>query len=165
MAKRSREAFELATTESNGTDDSDDLVTLQSGHDEPSNELSSQKILHLTLEKSSNETLPKMLCSLPPHREPVAFDSPDDYEVHYKKEHSNRCIECRKNFPSEHLLNLHIEENHDALVSVMRDRGERTVSFSMLDLLVYWLIVLVCMFRGRLRAKMLDSAEAANAHD
>jgi hypothetical protein len=25
-------------------------------------------------------------------------------------------------------LNLHIEENHDALVSVRRERGEKTVS-------------------------------------
>lgn len=38
----------------------------------------------------------------------------------------NRCVECRKNFPTEHFLNLHIEENHDALVGVRKDRGERT---------------------------------------
>jgi len=40
----------------------------------------------------------------------------------------NRCLECRRNFPTEHFLNLHIEENHDALVSVRRERGEKTVS-------------------------------------
>ncbi|KAF4975281.1 hypothetical protein FZEAL_7912 [Fusarium zealandicum] len=69
-----------------------------------------------------------MRCSLPPHREPLAFKTYDDYEVHYNKSHTNRCLECRKNFPSEHLLNVHIEEYHDPLVFVKREKGEHTYS-------------------------------------
>jgi len=69
-----------------------------------------------------------MRCSLPPHRDTLCFASFEDYEIHYKKDHTNRCLECRKNFPTEHFLNLHIEENHDALVSVKKERGDRTYS-------------------------------------
>lgn len=67
-----------------------------------------------------------MRCSLPPHRGTLTFATYEEYDVHYAKTHVNRCLECRKNFPTEHFLNLHIEENHDSLVSVRRDRGERT---------------------------------------
>ncbi|KAJ4311235.1 hypothetical protein N0V84_010560 [Fusarium piperis] len=69
-----------------------------------------------------------MRCNLPPHREPLAFKTYDEYEVHYNKSHTNRCLECRKNFPSEHLLNVHIEECHDPLVTVKREKGEHTYS-------------------------------------
>lgn len=68
-----------------------------------------------------------MRCALPGHREPMAFRTYAEYEAHYHKTHTNRCGECRKNFPSEHLLNLHIEEAHDAFAAVLREKGERTV--------------------------------------
>lgn len=86
---------------------------------------SSSKIVHL--DESTGEGLTIMRCSLPGHHRALSFLSYDDYEMHYKKSHMNRCLECRKNFPSEHFLNLHIEENHDALVSVRKDRGEKIV--------------------------------------
>lgn len=70
-----------------------------------------------------------MKCSLPPHRDPVTFRTYAEYEAHYNKFHTNRCLECRKNFPSEHLLGIHIEECHDPLIVVRRDKGEHTVSF------------------------------------
>lgn len=69
-----------------------------------------------------------MRCSLPPHREPIGFRFYDDYETHYHNFHTNRCIECRKNFPTDHLLNVHIEECHDPLARVAREKGEHTVS-------------------------------------
>ncbi|KAG6017974.1 hypothetical protein E4U54_008523 [Claviceps lovelessii] len=69
-----------------------------------------------------------MKCSLPPHRELLAFNSYQEYESHYNTFHTNRCLECRKNFPSEHLLSVHIEESHDPLVRVKRDKGEHTYS-------------------------------------
>ncbi|PYH74095.1 uncharacterized protein BO88DRAFT_483206 [Aspergillus vadensis CBS 113365] len=67
-----------------------------------------------------------MHCSLPPHRETISFTSYEDYEVHYRQAHVNRCSQCGKNFPTERFLNLHIEENHDALVATRRERGEKT---------------------------------------
>lgn len=69
-----------------------------------------------------------MRCSLPPHREPVPFSSYAAYETHYRDQHTNRCAECRKNFPSAHLLGLHIEETHDSFAQARRERGDRTVS-------------------------------------
>lgn len=68
-----------------------------------------------------------MRCSLPPHKESLTFASYDEYEVHYNKAHTNRCLECHRNFPTVHLLNVHIEEFHDPLVSVKREKGEHTV--------------------------------------
>jgi hypothetical protein len=68
-----------------------------------------------------------MRCSLPPHKEPLSFRTYGEYESHYNQAHTNRCLECRKNFPSEHLLTVHIEEFHDPLVVVRRDKGEHTV--------------------------------------
>ncbi|KAH8158400.1 hypothetical protein CIB48_g9845 [Xylaria polymorpha] len=69
-----------------------------------------------------------MRCSLPPHREVMSFTTYGDYEAHYSKTHTNRCAECYKNFPSEHLLNVHFEDCHDVYAAVKRDRGEHTYS-------------------------------------
>ncbi|KAH9884431.1 hypothetical protein F4778DRAFT_787735 [Xylariomycetidae sp. FL2044] len=70
----------------------------------------------------------EMKCSLPPHREVLSFKTYEEYESHYSKAHMNRCIECRKNFPSEHLLNVHHEDCHDSFAAVKREKGEHTYS-------------------------------------
>lgn len=70
----------------------------------------------------------EMRCSLPPHKEVVVFRTYDEFESHYSKDHSHRCLECHKNFPSGHLLNLHHEECHDPLLALKREKGEHTVS-------------------------------------
>src|SRR5689334_3565568 len=66
---------------------------------------------HEELASSKHEA---MKCQLPPHA-PLSFSTYDEYEVHYKAAHTNRCSECRRNFPSDHYLTLHIAENHDPL--------------------------------------------------
>ena len=66
-----------------------------------------------------------MSCLL--HRERMDFPTYDAYEAHYTKEHLNRCIECRRNFPSPLYLSLHGDEWHDPFVAVKRDKGEHTV--------------------------------------
>ncbi|KAF4452249.1 hypothetical protein F53441_4843 [Fusarium austroafricanum] len=86
------------------------------------------KVTQLDSAIDDQEDTVAMRCNLPPHKEPLAFRSYDEYEVHYNKSHTNRCLECRKNFPSEHLLNVHIEEYHDPLVTVKREQGEHTYS-------------------------------------
>ncbi|OAA74585.1 C2H2 type zinc finger domain-containing protein [Akanthomyces lecanii RCEF 1005] len=68
-----------------------------------------------------------ILCSLPPHAE-MAFDSYTAYETHYSSFHTNRCMACRRNFPSQHLLGVHIEETHDPIVKVKREQGVHTYS-------------------------------------
>lgn len=94
--------------------------------DDTSTLLPAAKIAELDL--SDNDSGIQMRCSLPPHKEPLIFSSYGEYETHYRDQHTNRCAECRKNFPSAHLLGVHIEEAHDSFVLVRRDRGERTVS-------------------------------------
>ncbi|TVY26138.1 Zinc finger protein [Lachnellula hyalina] len=118
MAKRSRDDFEPPSD----LDNLGDTPAVSITH------FSASKFLQLDPDSSSGETThhTEMRCSLPPHRETLSFPSLEIYEVHYNKTHLNRCLECRKNFPTEHFLNLHIEENHDALVSVRRERGEKT---------------------------------------
>ncbi|KAI1106254.1 hypothetical protein F4804DRAFT_330436 [Jackrogersella minutella] len=69
-----------------------------------------------------------MKCSLPPHRDVMLFKTYAEYEAHHNRTHRNRCVECTKNFPSEHLLNVHIEECHDVFAIVKRERGEHTYS-------------------------------------
>ena len=68
-----------------------------------------------------------MRCSLPPHRDVLSFTTYGDYEAHYNKLHTNRCADCHKNFPSEHLLNVHFEDCHDVFAAVKREKGEHTV--------------------------------------
>ncbi|KAL2164120.1 hypothetical protein VTH06DRAFT_3334 [Thermothelomyces fergusii] len=86
------------------------------------------KIAGLDLSDNDSDLNVEMQCSLPPHREPVVFSSYSAYEAHYRDQHSNRCAQCRKNFPSAHFLSLHIEETHDSFVQVRRERGEHTYS-------------------------------------
>ncbi|SPQ22786.1 1fb43af9-5bc9-41a2-bdf0-3b32e6f25ad7 [Thermothielavioides terrestris] len=86
------------------------------------------KIAELDLSDNRNGSDVLMHCSLPPHKEPLTFSSYSDYETHYRDQHTNRCVQCRKNFPSSHLLGLHIEEMHDSFVQARKERGERTYS-------------------------------------
>ena len=67
-----------------------------------------------------------MQCTLTPHKETIRFDSQEEYEIHYAEEHTNRCATCSKNFPTPRYLELHIEENHNALREVLAARGEKT---------------------------------------
>lgn len=128
MVKRSREDFEPSSPESEISGEFS--ITARSvihpgATDIP---LSTSKLLHLDSPSGEAQPIAVMRCSLPPHRQTLTFSTYEEYDVHYAKTHTNRCVECRKNFPTEHFLNLHIEENHDALVSVRRERGEKTVS-------------------------------------
>lgn len=83
------------------------------------------KLVHYC-ELPASKQLPVMKCLLPPH-DPMGFASYDEYHVHYQKMHTNRCSACQKNFPDEHILHLHISENHDPFVAAKRERGEQTV--------------------------------------
>jgi hypothetical protein len=130
MAKRSREDFEPSFPESEGPRESTPsarsvihpiTIALASNN---------SKIVHLDSESGEALSITEMRCSLPPHRQTLSFTSFEEFDVHYAKTHVNRCVECRKNFPTEHFLNLHIEENHDALVIVRRERGQKTVSYT-----------------------------------
>ena len=119
MAKRSREesfspaADTPSTTTSTCTEDADDVDS-----DRPA------KIHALTDAPALRPAA--MQCSLAPHRHPIDFPSVEAFELHYAKDHTNRCSSCDKNFPSAHLLALHIDENHNPLRAELQAKGEKT---------------------------------------
>ncbi|KAL1838010.1 hypothetical protein VTJ49DRAFT_3133 [Mycothermus thermophilus] len=90
----------------------------------------SAKVAGLDLSETDNHGggRMEMRCSLPPHKGTEVFSTYAEYESHYRQQHTNRCAQCRKNFPSARFLELHIEETHDAFVQARRERGERTYS-------------------------------------
>jgi hypothetical protein len=118
--KRSRELEEDSDPPSPYSDD-----TRESGTHEDTT-APAAKIVEL--DPSSSSSGVEMRCSLPPHREVLVFKTYTEFESHYSKDHSYRCFECHKNFPSGHLLNLHHEESHDPLLALKREKGEHTVS-------------------------------------
>ncbi|KAG9235517.1 hypothetical protein BJ875DRAFT_503975 [Amylocarpus encephaloides] len=124
MAKRSRDDFE-PPSESDNLANTEALPVTHFTSVTPY----STKILQLDPETpetcGEGSSFHEMKCSLPPHRETLSFPSLEAFEVHYRKVHLNRCLECRKNFPTEYFLNLHIEENHDSIISVRKERGEK----------------------------------------
>lgn len=131
MVKRSREDFDTPST-NECQDSRESTIDLPSSSHSGSSFHASEgsKLIHVGSEFDEAATSPEVMrCSLPPHgRQPISFASFEDYEVHYNQTHVNRCVECRKNFPTPHFLDLHISENHNPLVEVLRDRGEHTVS-------------------------------------
>ncbi|KAI5819888.1 zinc finger protein [Pyronema omphalodes] len=74
---------------------------------------------------SSTTTGPTIICSEAPVCTARAFHSYEEYEVHYAQTHTNRCMECRKNFPTNRFLELHIREHHDPLMRIMQERGAK----------------------------------------
>ncbi|CAB3219899.1 unnamed protein product [Arctia plantaginis] len=45
-----------------------------------------------------------------------------EFENHYNASHRYACGQCKKNLPSPHLLDLHIQETHDSFFAVMAER-------------------------------------------
>lgn len=88
------------------------------------------KIMNLDTEDSEPYDANKIAlqCSLPGHSRGMNFHSYAEYEKHYAQLHSNRCLECGRNFPTAHILSLHIQEHHDALTEIKREKGASTVS-------------------------------------
>ena len=116
MGKRSRDASFSPTVEDSSSPGI--VVTSPDADEGPPSKIVAENI------SSNPEAV--MKCSLPPHRQPLDFDSLEAFEVHYTKEHTNRCSECGRNFPSSHFLSLHIEENHNPLREALQERGEKT---------------------------------------
>ncbi|KAK5032129.1 hypothetical protein LTS07_001852 [Exophiala sideris] len=97
----------------------------ESSMDEDTNSTRHAKLNAVDMGGTSPERA-AMQCSLPPHREPLEFASIEDFETHYAKDHSNRCTSCGKNFPTAHILALHIDENHNTFREALQAKGEKT---------------------------------------
>ena len=65
-------------------------------------------------------------CTIPPcHSEPKLFSSYEEYETHILSFHNHICNECRRRFPSEKFLHLHIDENHNPFVKIEQEKGAK----------------------------------------
>jgi len=51
------------------------------------------------------------------------FSQLHESETHYNAVHRHSCSVCKKALPSPHLLELHIQENHDSFFSVLSERS------------------------------------------
>jgi hypothetical protein len=67
-----------------------------------------------------------LVCMLPPcNKRPTRFRTNDEFETHYYQLHCMNCSQCGRMFPSEHILNLHITENHDSFSQARKARGDK----------------------------------------
>ena len=118
MAKRSHQKADSSDVEKDVTEIS---PTCRS----QSEELAVHTPKYASLEPAETVETPTMRCHLPPHKA-LNFTTYADYELHYQQNHTNRCTDCKKNFPTSHFLELHIAENHDPIVASKREAGEKT---------------------------------------
>jgi len=115
MAKRSRDSSIISSDD----DDQGQIYSLDETESPRPTKLSA-----ITMTDSSEPSA--IQCSLPPHRDPLSFSNVEAFEVHYVKEHSNRCSACGKNFPTAHFLALHTDENHNTFREALQAKGEKT---------------------------------------
>lgn len=52
----------------------------------------------------------------------VAFTSVQQYEIHYNTLHRHVCSSCKKLFPTNYLLELHMLESHDSLFLLLAEK-------------------------------------------
>lgn len=120
MSKRSRESSFSSSLDESFAPVIEDEADALAGHPPPT------KLCQINPDVWATRPARVMQCMLAPHRETVCFATQEEYEVHYIQQHTNRCATCSKNFPSPRFLELHIEENHNALREALAARGEKT---------------------------------------
>ncbi|XP_046358496.2 zinc finger protein 511-like [Haliotis rufescens] len=76
----------------------------------------SVKQLPLETDTIDCRRIPQFPCSIAGC--PETFDTLLGYESHYNSVHRHTCSECRRSYPSNHLLEIHLRESHDPLFSL-----------------------------------------------
>lgn len=54
----------------------------------------------------------------------AVFSTLEEYEHHYNSLHRHVCSSCRRSFPSARLLDIHIQEWHDSLFTILAQRQD-----------------------------------------
>lgn len=105
----------------------DDYVDIDTETEKSRKVVKQEKTRSKSKNKSKEPNNTPIECSLPPlcSQEAKQFESFEQYELHYVSEHTNICTECKRNFPTNRLLELHIAENHDPFMKIKLQRGDR----------------------------------------
>ncbi|KAJ2158626.1 hypothetical protein GGF46_003626 [Coemansia sp. RSA 552] len=77
------------------------------------------------LAKDTGRLQRPMRCHEPPCCGSHQFPSALAFEKHYDQVHRYRCATCGAMLPSEHWLDLHIQETHDGFFRAQVERGEK----------------------------------------
>lgn len=92
-----------------------------------------QRYAVAAIDKDARGSSPAIVCSLPPtcSMDPQTFPSQSALSAHYNSHHAHVCLvpSCRKIFPDNHFLDLHLREFHDPIVALQRENGKKTVSY------------------------------------
>lgn len=81
--------------------------------------------------KSLVEPTSSIICSIQPC-ENTPFLNYSSYESHVLTNHTHNCLQCKKRFPNENLLEIHIEENHNPFFDIKKDKGRKYIDVSRL---------------------------------
>ncbi|CAX41009.1 zinc finger protein, putative [Candida dubliniensis CD36] len=54
-----------------------------------------------------------------------AFENYQQYHLHVLSTHEHTCESCQKVFPNKNYLSLHIDENHNPLLQIKQERGDK----------------------------------------
>ena len=54
-----------------------------------------------------------------------AFEDYQQYHLHVVSIHEHTCESCLKVFPNKSFLSLHIDENHNPLLQIKQERGDK----------------------------------------
>lgn len=71
-------------------------------------------------EESFHEVLEEFPCNVPSCK--TTFQTILDYEMHYNSTHRYVCMECKVSRPNPRLLEIHIQETHDAFFEVSSEK-------------------------------------------
>uniref|UniRef100_A0A8C2KJ57 Zinc finger protein 511 n=1 Tax=Cyprinus carpio TaxID=7962 RepID=A0A8C2KJ57_CYPCA len=79
-----------------------------------------QDVVTATAHDEHPPTISEFRCHIAGCRQ--LFDTLEGYEHHYNSLHRNVCSNCKRSFPSNRLLEMHILEWHDSLFQVMAEK-------------------------------------------
>lgn len=88
--------------------------------------------LGISTNSALREGVTAFTCTLPPTcspSQPTKFSTSDSLSAHYQSHHAHVCSAagCRKMFPSEIFLDLHLNEWHNPMNQVRLERGDKIV--------------------------------------
>ncbi|KAA1066100.1 hypothetical protein PGT21_021372 [Puccinia graminis f. sp. tritici] len=65
----------------------------------------------------------------PPNHKPPRFDNPSELESHHRTHHAFTCssADCNRIFPSQHFLDLHLNEVHNPILQVQRENHQTKI--------------------------------------